>query len=207
MAYQAFVFVDGRYAGTLSPELMHSRSDGSLIWDVKFTGDRTFAVEFARYSETDPLCCPSRISTVTYQLRDGRNPRVVATNVTTAPVPPADSSPPTSSLSGQRWQLRRIGDSQAVNLENVFLEFNAEEQRVTGFSGCNYFNGSYRLTGHDLTFGAIASTKRACLQEPIQSIEIKFYEALGQTTRYHLAEGALHFYAGDRLLLTFRPMP
>jgi len=205
MAAQAFVFVDGRYAGALSPELMNARSDGSLVWDVKFTGDRAFEVEFTRYSETDPLCCPSRISTVTYQLSNGSRPRVMATNVTTVPVPPPNSSTP--SLSGQRWQLRRIGTNQEVSVESVFIQFDAQQQRVTGFSGCNYFNGGYRLTGHNLTFGAIASTKRACLEEPIQSVEMKFYEALGQTTRYHLAADELHFYAGDRLLLTFRPMP
>ncbi|ATS17633.1 hypothetical protein BRW62_01495 [Parathermosynechococcus lividus PCC 6715] len=107
----------------------------------------------------------------------------------------------------KRWQLRRIGTNQEVTLDSVFLEFDAAQQRVRGFSGCNYFNGGYRLTDHGLTFGAIASTKRACLEAPIQTIEMAFYEALGQTTRYHLAGDQLHFYGGDRLLLTFQPIP
>jgi heat shock protein HslJ len=207
MGYQAFVFMDGRYAGTLSPELMNARSDGSLMGDMKFTGDRTVEVKFARYRETDPLCCPSRMSRVTYQLRNGKTPSVMVTRITTVPTSEPRSTSSVEKLTGRRWQLRRIGTNQEVTLDSVFLEFDAAQQRVRGFSGCNYFNGGYRLTDHGLTFGAIASTKRACLEAPIQTIEMAFYEALGQTTRYHLAGDQLHFYGGDRLLLTFQPIP
>ena len=70
MDYQYFVFVAGKFAGTLAPRPMVSREDGSG-WLEEKPQARRFTVEFARYRKNDPLCCPSRTSTVTYELRDG----------------------------------------------------------------------------------------------------------------------------------------
>jgi hypothetical protein len=67
--YQHFVFVRGRFAGTLSPRLMRARSDGSLN-KVDFTGPGKIVADFSRYTGADPLCCPSRISEATYEVRE-----------------------------------------------------------------------------------------------------------------------------------------
>ena len=66
--YQAFVFVSGRYAGTLSPKLMDSRTDGALT-EVRVVSPTEIEVVFLRYVDADPLCCPSRLSTVRYRHR------------------------------------------------------------------------------------------------------------------------------------------
>lgn len=68
MDYQYFVFVGGRFAGTLAPRPMDSRTDGSGYLEQK-PGPRRFAAEFARYAARDPLCCPARTSAVTYDIR------------------------------------------------------------------------------------------------------------------------------------------
>ncbi|HLH00379.1 MAG TPA: LppP/LprE family lipoprotein [Bryobacteraceae bacterium] len=65
--YQGFVFVAGKYAGTLSPMLMGARTDGAL-GRVFFRG-KTIAAEFDRYRPQDPLCCPSRISEAVYDIQ------------------------------------------------------------------------------------------------------------------------------------------
>ena len=59
---------------------MNSREDGALN-DITL-GNNQIIARFARYSPTDPLCCPSRISTVTYQV-DPAGPIVRATKVMT----------------------------------------------------------------------------------------------------------------------------
>jgi len=83
MDYQYFVFVGGKFAGTLAPRPMHSRVDGSG-WLEEKPQARRFKVEFARYREKDALCCPSRSSTVTYELRDTPGgPLVVPASVAT----------------------------------------------------------------------------------------------------------------------------
>ncbi len=69
MDYQVFVFVGGRFAGTLAPRPMNSRVDGSG-WLEEKPAARRFKADFARYRNDDALCCPARTSTVTFELRE-----------------------------------------------------------------------------------------------------------------------------------------
>jgi len=55
--YQGFVFSNGEYAGTIAPDLMAARADGSA--DFIYLRQGTLSVGFVRYADTDPLCCPS----------------------------------------------------------------------------------------------------------------------------------------------------
>jgi len=65
--YQYFAFSHGVFAGTLSPSLMDSRSDGALN-RVTIEGDRKLKARYARYAATDPLCCASRTTTVLFSI-------------------------------------------------------------------------------------------------------------------------------------------
>ena len=78
--YNLFVFVDGRYAGTLSPEMMVSRTDGSS-GAVRMPLPELTA-EFSRSAPTDPLCCPSSRLTVRYRVdRTPAGPVVIPVEV------------------------------------------------------------------------------------------------------------------------------
>jgi hypothetical protein len=66
-AYQEFVFVRGVFAGTLSPAPMDSRADGSLQ-GVRLRGDQQLVAEYARYARSDALCCPSRTTSVVFEI-------------------------------------------------------------------------------------------------------------------------------------------
>lgn len=65
--FQFFVFSGGTFAGSLSPALMDSRTDGALN-GVTLQGDRKLEARYARYAAADPLCCPSRTTTVLFSL-------------------------------------------------------------------------------------------------------------------------------------------
>jgi hypothetical protein len=81
--YQHFVFVRGRFAGTLSPRLMRARSDGSLN-KADFFGPGKIVADFSRYTGADPLCCPSGISEATYEVREkSGKPLVILVGVRT----------------------------------------------------------------------------------------------------------------------------
>ena len=72
-----FVFVDGDFAGTLSPGAMHFRRDGA-IGAVRIVGGDNVTVEFARYASTDTECCPSSRVRVTFKVdRSGAQPVIV----------------------------------------------------------------------------------------------------------------------------------
>jgi hypothetical protein len=82
LGYNEFVFVNDQFAGTISPGLMDSRTDGA--GDVRFFAAKDMiGAEFQRYSATDPLCCPSGHATVFYQVnRRPAGPVLVPQSVT-----------------------------------------------------------------------------------------------------------------------------
>jgi uncharacterized lipoprotein YbaY len=70
--YNYFVFVNNRFAGTLSPDAMNSRTDASLM-EVELRSETAITGEFARYRTSDALCCPSQRSVVNYRINRERN--------------------------------------------------------------------------------------------------------------------------------------
>jgi len=89
MIFQAFVFQDGVFAGTLSPSAMDSRTDGSLS-DVVILAKAPsetlrLMATFARYTPNDALCCPSARSLVDYEIvMEGGKPLVKPLRVNTS---------------------------------------------------------------------------------------------------------------------------
>jgi hypothetical protein len=57
LGYNAFVFINGIFAGTISPDAMNSRTTGAGTVTSMQNG-RVLA-HYVRYAPTDPLCCPS----------------------------------------------------------------------------------------------------------------------------------------------------
>jgi hypothetical protein len=167
LGYQAFVYSEGRYAGTLSPVPMDSRTDSSLT-NIRLIGATRIAAEFARYGKSDPLCCPSKKSTVNYNLRNDEIPDLTPVNVNTVAMcqtnKPAEGSNNNNaaSLFGKRWTLTEIGE-QKLSANKLYIEFDKKQSRVSGDSGCNRFFGGFEINGTSLKFSPLASTKRACL--------------------------------------------
>jgi len=88
LGFQGFVWVDGKLAGTISPGLMDSRTDGAAGLVQLRSTDR-LEVEFARYTPADPLCCPSRVTSVSYRVqRTPSGPVLLATEARTSPAAP-----------------------------------------------------------------------------------------------------------------------
>lgn len=87
--YNTFVFVGSRFAGTLSPDLMNSRTDGSLI-EANLLSERDIVAEYGRYTSSDAMCCPSQKSTVNFRITGGARATVDARNVMTSAACPAD---------------------------------------------------------------------------------------------------------------------
>jgi hypothetical protein len=67
--YQAFVFVRGVFAGTLSPQPMDSRTDGALSRVTLV--DKRITAEYLRYTPADPLCCASRTALAVFDVTSG----------------------------------------------------------------------------------------------------------------------------------------
>ena len=80
--FNVFVFVRGRFAGTLSPRQMDSRTDASVGGAIRLAQDDTITAGFSRYLDKDALCCPSSHMTVRYRIdRQAAAPVVVPESV------------------------------------------------------------------------------------------------------------------------------
>jgi hypothetical protein len=78
--FNLFVFVDGAFAGTVSPAAMTASRDG-VAGAVRITGADALTVEFARYLPSDSECCPSSRERVTYRIeKTGTGPTLVKTD-------------------------------------------------------------------------------------------------------------------------------
>jgi heat shock protein HslJ len=202
LGHQAFVYSEGKYAGTLSPAPMNSRSDGALT-GVRLVSPTSLIAEFARYSASDPLCCPSAISTVQYRIGNDEVPALVATGVQTvatsqATAPPGDSA----SLFGRRWVLTEIG-GQRMSSDKPWLEFEEKSRRVSGDSGCNRVSGALEVSGTTLKFSRMISTRRACLDDEANRLETNFLRGLEKITRFEMQQNVLRLFAGDNPSLVF----
>jgi heat shock protein HslJ len=109
-------------------------------------------------------------------------------------------------LSGTSWILAELNGrpATATGGEAPTLQFDAMEMRASGNAGCNLFNGGYTHSGGMLDFGALASTRRACMDEAANAQETAYLQALESVTRYTMANGVLVLYAGDRVVAQLR---
>jgi hypothetical protein len=83
---QAFVFVDGVFAGTLAPQPMLPRTDGALF-DMGF-GANGISALYDRYTPNDGLCCPSAQTRVGFVVeRTPSGPVVTPTHAEALPAP------------------------------------------------------------------------------------------------------------------------
>jgi heat shock protein HslJ len=107
---------------------------------------------------------------------------------------------------GSQWQLQSYGSpgDETIVIEGtqVTLEF-AEENRVVGSGGCNNYNGTFTDEGSSITFSAMVSTRRACVDENATAQEQAYLAALPAATGYALYNDVLTITYGDDQQLTF----
>ena len=105
--YNAFVFVSNRFAGTLAPRPMSPRTDGSLSRAFLYSATSASG-EFSRYSQSDAMCCPSRTSTVFYDISRGGSPLVTPESVNTAAACPGSAEPAQNAVTGTVTYRQRM---------------------------------------------------------------------------------------------------
>ncbi|MEU4191042.1 META domain-containing protein [Kribbella sp. NPDC026611] len=135
---------------------------------------------------------------------DGSKLDVTSGGTTISLTDRATAEPPVA-LDGTKWQLSTVitGEvaSHQVGSEQAWLTLNGE--RVTGSTGCNSFQGVVARTTGTLTFGDLATTRRACKGDSgkletslLQSLKgAMSYEVDGQTLKLRSSTGGLDFTA------------
>ena len=106
-----------------------------------------------------------------------------------------DRAPPVQSvqLIGTQWTLASIVSGSTVSSvpdgveATLMLESGGS---ASGSGGCNTFQGTYQTSGNELTFGPLASTKKACADD-VMSVEQSYLAALQNAASYTIAGHAL----------------
>jgi heat shock protein HslJ len=93
-------------------------------------------------------------------------------------------------LVNKHWQLvelfgNPVDAAQPENAKNAFITFFTDESRVSGFSGCNSFSGTYQLKqGSRLSISNVISTMKMCMNA--KDTEKKLFEAINQADSYYV---------------------
>ena len=106
------------------------------------------------------------------------------------------------SLVNTHWQLRVAKGEEIMVQEGTkapFLQLAGDQDRVSGYGGCNNFTGSYTWKDDSLEFSQIAATMRMC--EAGSEQELLFFSILSETRSYALAEEELQLFDIEKKLI------
>ena len=109
----------------------------------------------------------------------------------------------TAALS-KEWTLVSINDTN-YEAYSVTLNINQEEEKtVAGKSFCNnYFSNATIATGGVISFGVIASTKKACLDANLGAYENDYFRSLEQVTSW-LVNGENLILSSETVKIAYR---
>jgi len=102
------------------------------------------------------------------------------------------------SLEDTYWKLTHIGDQPAPALEGrrePHIMLSSEHGMVGGTGGCNRFTGSYEIKKPKITFGTLALTKMACVDQ--RDVDQELVAALKKTAGARGHKGLLELIDAD----------
>jgi heat shock protein HslJ len=117
------------------------------------------------------------------------------------PPPAGDGDTPVSDLAAVEWLLVAIdGNEDLADIVPTLTV--AADGSVSGFGGCNRYNGQMVVDGETLAVGPLASTKMAC-GAPGDLVEQRYLEALGAAARWSMDANGRLLLEGDAGSLMF----
>lgn len=103
------------------------------------------------------------------------------------------------SLAGTNWELQKLGKDSVTSDRPLSLNF--DDSRMTGYSGCNRFFGSYTGSSDGVfSSGPLGMTKMACMGDR-NLLEQRFFEQLKKTSQYAITHDQLHLLDSNRNIL------
>lgn len=161
--------------------------------------DGKIAIDVVEAGVQDPACCPTQLARKTYEL-DGDRLRLVSSD--------AQGRLSLDAAAGA-WRLVWMDqEAPPADVETPTVELHGV--RLSGFSGCNRYSGSFEeIAPGQLKATPIAGTRMAC-PPPNMNLEQEFLRRLERVDDYTFLAGrlALSGQRGDeRFLLLFEPVP
>lgn len=115
----------------------------------------------------------------------------------------------TSSVQNTEWQVKTMNDTAPVGDRPLTVRFD-DQGRVSGFAGCNRFNGTYELSRDGLVIKPdLAMTRMACLSDAVAQQEAAFTALLTSMTALQMQPDGtviLRNDQGQQIVLHTPPM-
>ena len=105
-------------------------------------------------------------------------------------------APQPVALWGTAWRLENLAGAGVLDRVQATLEF-PSEGRASGNGSCNRFNGVVTIEGDTITFGGLATTRKACL-EAVMRQEDAYLAALRDAERFEIDGQTLLIHVKDR---------
>jgi heat shock protein HslJ len=119
-------------------------------------------------------------------------------------------APSTATLQGA-WEATSYlkADGSAITSVIVGSTLTADfgaDGNVTGDTGCNFFNGAYKVDGDKITIGPLITTRKACSSDDLNAQEHSYLTALESAATYTVsAQGLTLLNAKGQMAATFIP--
>ena len=101
----------------------------------------------------------------------------------------AGEAAPIEDITWRLVSLHGAGVSAPIAERAPSLMLDADDRHASGATGCNLFGGSYTLSGDELSFGMLVSTRMYC--DGVMDQEADFTRALESTRGWQLENGVL----------------
>lgn len=111
-------------------------------------------------------------------------------------------------LTGHTWTLTRLvvdGDEKILSSANpITLSFQAQDQSLSGNSGCNAYGASYTLTGDQIHITGMRSTLVFCEDAGVMDLEAAYTQALQRVESLRIDGNTLTLEgANGQIFMTF----
>jgi heat shock protein HslJ len=117
--------------------------------------------------------------------------------------PPSDAAPPAIGLPGTSWSLIDLDGSASFD-PGVAPDLTfADDGTLSGFAGCNDYNGSFTLDGDSIDIGPLATTRMAC-GAPGSDVEAAYLPALDAVGTWEVLPSGQLVLSGPQVL-TYQP--
>lgn len=98
----------------------------------------------------------------------------------------------------KEWKVLKLKGLEQIASAPTLI-FHEEDNRLSGFAGCNNYFSTYTISGVEIKFDKTGSTRKLC---PDMSVENVFLKLLPEVARYEIVKKELYLYdKNDEVLI------
>lgn len=120
----------------------------------------------------------------------------------------AETAAQAAAIVDTTWTVQSFGDVEnpIPGVDGAYPSLNVLLGRYNGYTGCNFFVGTYTADGESVRFDPPAVTRGICADDALRQQQDAFLTVLVTIDRYAFDGQSIRLFAGDRQLMTLEPL-